>query len=193
MKKNNVKTLSFMAMFSALCFVGTFIHIPINVGSSTTMIHLGNIFLLVGSLYLGGIKGGLSAAVGMTIFDLTNGYATYAPSTFILKFLMAFVCGSVYTNLKDKNMNKNLVLLIALTCGGLTNIILDPIVTAYMRKWIFGLNQGGTNLIILYESFATVINAVIAISFSFVIYKTLEKANLTNKFVNTKIKETKTV
>jgi len=193
MKKNNIKTLSYMAMFSALCFVGTFIHIPINFGSSTTMIHLGNIFLLVAAICLGGIKGGLSAAVGMTIFDLTNGYVTYAPSTFILKFVMALVCGGVYTRLKDKKMNKDLVLLIALTCGGLTNIILDPIVTAYMRKWIFGLNQSGTNLVILYESFTTVVNAVIAISFSFVIYKTLEKANLTNKFSNAKFKETKTV
>lgn len=182
MRNNKVKQLSYMAMFSALCYVGTLIHIPINIGSSSTMIHLGNVFLLIAALSLGGFKGGLSAAVGMSIFDLTNGWATYAPSTFILKLVMGLVCGSLYTLIKKKKINYNLKIILPLIAGGITNIILDPIVTTYLRKWIFGLESEATSLLLKYESFATLINAVIAILLSFVMYKAIKKSHLLDAF-----------
>lgn len=67
------------ALMAALCYIGfQFLRIDIPIGGDKTAIHLGNAFCVLGALLLGGLKGGLAGAVGMTIADLTSGYADSA-------------------------------------------------------------------------------------------------------------------
>ena len=73
------------ALMAALCYIGfQFLRIDIPIGGDKTAIHLGNAFCVLGALLLGGLKGGLAGAVGMTIADLTSGYADSAPRTFFI-------------------------------------------------------------------------------------------------------------
>ena len=61
------------ALMAALCYIGfQFLRIDIPIGGDKTAIHLGNAFCVLGALLLGGLKGGLAGAVGMTIADLTE-------------------------------------------------------------------------------------------------------------------------
>ena len=73
------------ALIAALAYVGfQFLRIDIPVGTERTAIHLGNTFVVIGALLLGG-WGGFAGAMGLTLADLTSGYVTSAPKTFLLK------------------------------------------------------------------------------------------------------------
>ena len=50
---------------------------------------------VLAALLIGGFWGGMSGAVGLTIADLTSGYVTSAPKTFLLKLCIGLVSGFV--------------------------------------------------------------------------------------------------
>ena len=76
------------ALIAALAYVGfQFLRIDIPVGTERTAIHLGNTFVVIGALLLGG-WGGFAGAMGLTLADLTSGYVTSAPKTFLLKMII---------------------------------------------------------------------------------------------------------
>ncbi|MBQ1390276.1 MAG: ECF transporter S component, partial [Firmicutes bacterium] len=87
------KTLKIVecALIVALSYIGfQFLRVDIPVGTERTAIHLGNTFVVLGSLLLGG-WGGFAGAMGLTIADLTSGYVTSAPKTFILKLVIGLL------------------------------------------------------------------------------------------------------
>ncbi|MGM9971733.1 MAG: ECF transporter S component [Anaeroplasmataceae bacterium] len=94
-----------IAMFSALSCAGTFVQIRMPAGD---FVHLGNFVMITAALLLGGIEGGLVGSLGMGIYDLI--FYTSKPSTiirtFVLKFLIGFVVGTLfrYVLKKDKNV-----------------------------------------------------------------------------------------
>ena len=95
-KKVSVRTLCMAALFAALCYVGfAYCKIDIPVGMEKTAFHLGNVFCVLAALFLGGFWGGMSGAIGMTIADLTTGYVTSAPKTFLLKLCIGLAVGFV--------------------------------------------------------------------------------------------------
>ena len=77
MKKENttlVKKLAQAGLLAALCYIGfQFFRFDIPVGPEKTAFHFGNVFCVLAALLVGGVLGGLSGAVGMTIADLTSG------------------------------------------------------------------------------------------------------------------------
>lgn len=91
-KNQNIYTLAFMGVMSAVVFVSNYFSIPI----ASSRIHLGNVFCLLAGLLFGGIRGGLIAAVGSALFDLTfPAYAAESWITFINKGSMALLCGMI--------------------------------------------------------------------------------------------------
>lgn len=66
MEKNKIllTRITIIAVFTALCFSMTFIQIKISTGD---MIHLGNFVMVLATLLLGGISGGLVGSLGMDI------------------------------------------------------------------------------------------------------------------------------
>lgn len=91
-----VYRLAVIGLMSAMVFVCTYIHIDIPTGLGKTMIHFGNIICLLAGILFGPLTGGLAAGFGSAIYDLTD--ATFAPEfwiTFIMKFAMAFIAGSI--------------------------------------------------------------------------------------------------
>lgn len=96
-----------IALFIALCFVGTSIAIPFG----ASKVHLGNLVCLLASLLCDPLVGALSGALGMGIHDVMMGYAytTYL-RTFLLKFLMGFILGHLFRLLLKKKANGDLLL-----------------------------------------------------------------------------------
>lgn len=101
----------YIAIFSALCFIGTMISIPFG----ASKVHLGNFFCLLAGLLCGGIIGGLSGSLGMGLNDIIFGYSytTYI-RTFILKFLMGYIAGSLFNLLIKRNVKGTILIISSL-------------------------------------------------------------------------------
>lgn len=112
MKENRKILLKiiYIALFTALCFVGTMIAIPFG----ASKVHLGNFFCILAGLLCGGIIGGLAGSLGMGLNDIVFGYppSTYL-RTMILKFLMGFIVGTLFRILLKKNANAKLMNMIS--------------------------------------------------------------------------------
>ena len=82
------KRLTFTALFAALCCVST---VVITVPLPTGYFNTGDVFVLLAAWCLGPIYGVAAAAIGSALGDLFLGYALYAPATFFIKGLDAFI------------------------------------------------------------------------------------------------------
>jgi len=100
--------MTITALFSALCFVGTMIHIPMPSGG---MVHLGNFVMILAGLLCGGLVGGVSGSLGMGLYDVFTGYppSTYLRS-FLLKFLIGFLVGTLFRLFIKKSWKITLLL-----------------------------------------------------------------------------------
>ena len=81
MKTDNVKKITYAGLMAALCYVGYAVFPAIN--ASGTKVHIGNAFVVLGALLLGGLYGGLAGAIVLSIADITllanlNGLAVEA-------------------------------------------------------------------------------------------------------------------
>ena len=91
----NIKNLTTAALIAAFTCVATLISIG-PLPPTNGYIHLGDALVVFGGFLLGPVIGGISAAIGSAVADITLGYIAYAPATFIIKFLVAFVAGAIY-------------------------------------------------------------------------------------------------
>ena len=84
--------LTTTALFSALCFVGTYvIMIPMPLG----YINVGDSFVMLSGWSMG-VWGAVGAAIGSAMADVLSGYVIYAPATFVIKGLVAITAYLVY-------------------------------------------------------------------------------------------------
>ena len=56
-------------------------------------VHLGDAMIFLSVMLLGKRDGALAAGIGSALGDILGGYAFWAPWTFVIKFLMAFIMG----------------------------------------------------------------------------------------------------
>lgn len=83
------------ALFASICYVALFFMIPIPSPVGSPFIHFGNLFVILAALLFSGAVGGVAGSLGMGLFDLTQGWATYAPKTFILKLGIGLIVGLI--------------------------------------------------------------------------------------------------
>lgn len=84
------------ALLTALVFVSTFfIHIQLPIMASGGLVHLGNVMLFAIAIVFGKQKGAIAGAVGMALFDLSSGWAVWAPFTFIIRGVMGYMIGAI--------------------------------------------------------------------------------------------------
>lgn len=87
-KAISAKQLSFAALFSALCCIGTLaIVIPLPNG----YFNVGDVFVLLAGWCLGPVYGAIAAAIGSALADIISGFTLYALPTFFIKGIEAFV------------------------------------------------------------------------------------------------------
>jgi len=183
MKNDHVYKLSMAALFAALCYIGfAYFKIDIPVGTEKTAFHLGNVFCVLAALFIGPFWGGLSGAVGMTIADLTSGYVTSAPKTFLLKLCIGLIAGfvahKVFHISKDSERKVPLPVATVLSCtaGMAFNVVADPVVGYFYKTYVLGVPQEAANIWAKMGAVTTLVNAVVAVIAATVFYLALRPA-----------------
>ncbi|MFD3157056.1 ECF transporter S component [Haloimpatiens sp. FM7330] len=116
------KRLVLIGLFSAICFIGTFLHIPIDFGGSSTMIHLGTTAIFISAIFIGK-DAGWAGAIGCALFDAMNPkFAAWVLPTFIIKGLTGFVVGYIAFMFakRGNNLVQNIIAFIA---GGVVSLL----------------------------------------------------------------------
>ena len=177
-----VKKMTQAALFAALAYVGFQVfRFDIPVGTEKTAFHLGNTFVVLAALLLGGTWGGLSGAVGLTLADLTSGYVTSAPKTFFLKLCIGLIVGVVAHRIfhltKEKSPKKvTMITFVASAFGMAFNVVADPLVGYFYKKILFGIPQEMAAALAKMSAVTTFVNAVVAVILAGVFYLALRPA-----------------
>ena len=182
MKHDQIMKLALTGLFAALSYVVfTFLQIKIPLpGGDATSIHLGNAVCVLGALILGGFYGGLGGALGMTIGDLFDPiYIVYAPKTFICKFLIGLIAGTLahrIGKINDSRDRKHILkwTMIAAGAGLLFNVFADPLL-GYVYKLII-LGRPAAQVTLAWNFASTGINAALSFIVSVVVYMALRPA-----------------
>ena len=90
MNHQKITRLVITALFAALTCVATSI-IKLPTVGTNGYVNIGDMVVLLCAWLIGGAYGGLAAGMGSALADLLGGYGSYAPGTFVIKFLMAVV------------------------------------------------------------------------------------------------------
>ena len=145
-KEDSLKKLVFASIFAALTYiVFTFLSIPIpTIAGDKVTVHLGNAFCVLGALILGSFYGGAGGALGLTIADLMHPvYIVQAPSTFVIKFLMGILVGTIAHKMGHISTEKDLSKVFrwtvaAVVAGLLFNAVCDPTIRYFYKILILG-------------------------------------------------------
>lgn len=177
-----VKRLAYSALFAALAYIGfQYFRFDLSVGGEKTAFHLGNTFVVLAALFLGGTWGGMAGAIGLALADLTSAYATSAPKTFFLKLCIGLITGLVahtICHLSKAHGSKKIlrITLVASICGLAFNIVADPLVGYFYKKYLFGVPQDIASALAKLSSLTTAVNAVLSAVLSVLIYTALRPA-----------------
>ena len=181
-RKTDIRTLTLSALFAALCYIGfAYLRLDIPVGTEKTAFHFGNVFCVLAALFLGGFWGGMSGAVGLTIADLTSAYITSAPKTFLLKFCIGLVAGFAAHRVfhisreQDRKISLPVAVTLSSACGMIFNIVADPVAGYFYKMYVLGIPQQAANLWAKMGAVTTLVNGVIAIIVSSVLYLAVRK------------------
>lgn len=186
----NVKKLALAALFAALSYIGFQVfRFDIPVGTEKTAFHLGNTFVALGALFIGGAMGGAAGAVGLTIADLTSGYATSAPKTFILKLLIGLIVGFMahaVFKINEIIEKKKLLMATVLSaaCGLAFNIVADPLVGYLYKQYVLGIPQEISAAFAKIAALTTSVNAVASVIFATILYIALRPVLKKEGFLN---------
>ena len=184
--KNSVRKLTYTALFAVLNYIAFAygkINIP-TVAGGYTAIHIANAVVVVSSFVLGPVYGGLAGAIGLSISDLLDPrYVASAPKTFLMKFMIGFIAGTVADRLQlvNKTSQKEIIKVTAISaaCGLGFNVIFDPIIGYFYKRYLLGLTPQLVSIMQTWAAGTTFINAVIcvfvAVAFYLAIYKTVSK------------------
>ena len=181
MEHKRILQLTQCALIAALAYVGfQFLRIDIPVGTERTAIHLGNTFVVLGALLLGG-WGGFAGALGLTMADLTSGYLTSAPKTFLLKLVIGLIATLVSRKLfhieKEPGVKAQAKIALLSSAAALgVNVFLDPLFGYFYKAYIFGIPQDLSAALAKIGSATTLVNAVASTLLVFILWPSLYTA-----------------
>ncbi len=117
METTETRKMVYMAMFIAMVFVATNIrvHLPLGAGG---LVHIGTLMMFAIALKYGKHYGAISAAIGMTLFDVVMGWGAWAPGTFVVRLAAGYAVGF----LAESKNGQGLVMwrnVMAIAVGGL--------------------------------------------------------------------------
>ena len=98
-KKTDIYDITVIGLFTALTFLFTMVNIKLPLGQGG-LIHLGNIPLFLGAILFGKKAGSMIGGIGMAMFDVLNGWVTWAPFTLVVVGLMGFTMGAITSKKK---------------------------------------------------------------------------------------------
>lgn len=201
MEKRNqtILKLAQTALLAALCFVSfTFLQIKIPMpGGDATSIHIGNAFCVLAALLLGGLYGGLSGAIGMTVADIMDPvYLPGAPKTFVLKLCIGLIVGIVAHRVAKINESRDKKYIfrwsvIASVAGLGFNVVADPLVGYFYKQYVLGQPQQMAEVLAKWSTATTFVNAVVSTVLVAFLYNVLRPVLLKSGLldVKTQVKE----
>lgn len=132
LKQFNTKKLVLSALFAALtCACTMVVTIPSPTGG---YVHAGDCFVILSGVFLGPVVGGLAGGIGSMLSDVFLGYMSYAPATFIIKFLAAFAVGFIFRSTR-KLSNSNRTRVFQFTfCGLVSSAIV--VIGYFFYEWL---------------------------------------------------------
>ena len=184
-KTGQIRTMVTVGLMAALVFIFTYIRIeiPVSITGGKTMLHLGNVFCLLGGLLFGGIPGGLAAGFGSALFDLFSEYASEAWITFINKFAMGLVAGLI-AHMGTTKLAGKAKAIVAAVFGSLTYCLLYIAKTIVMQRFVYGLPWEGVWPIVAVKGAVTLTNGMIAVIASLILYFVLKPALVRSHILN---------
>lgn len=133
------RRIVYMALFITMVFVATNIRVHFPLGSGG-LIHIGTLMMFAIALKYGKTYGAISAAIGMSMFDILMGWGAWAPGTFVVRLIAGFVVGYL-AETKDGQGLSMLKNIFAISMGGVV------IVSGYyLFESFFITNFGGALL-----------------------------------------------
>lgn len=100
MQNSKTRMLVFTALLSALCCVATMtIAIPTPLGG---YVHAGDCVVLLSAFMLNPIAAAFAAGIGSAFADIFAGYVVFAPATFVIKALVAYIASMLFRHMKFK-------------------------------------------------------------------------------------------
>ena len=182
-RTTTTRKIVFTSLLAALCYIGfSYFRIDIPVGSEKTAFHLGNVFCELAALLIGCFWGGMSGAIGMTIADLTTGYVTSAPKTFLLKLCIGLIAGFVahkvfhITSEEKRKVSLPVATVLSCAAGMGFNVVADPVVGYFYKTYILGGPQSVASIWAKMGAITTLVNAVVAVLVASVFYLALRPA-----------------
>ena len=182
---NKTRKIVFTAMFAVINYIA-FTYGKINitlVAGTSTAIHIANAIVVLSSWFLGPVYGGLAGAIGLSLADVLDPrYITSAPKTFFLKFMIGLISGLLAQklSLSTKTERKDIIRVSAISAiAGLGfNVFADPVVGYFYRKYLLGMDQDAAKIIASWVAGTTLINAIICVFVSVILYLALYKTFL---------------
>ena len=173
---NKTLKIAVIGLMAALAYVSfTFLQIKIPTPGGTTSFHLGNTFVVLAALLIGGVPGGIAGSIGMGIGDLLDPiYVTYATKTIILKLMIGVVTGLVaHKVFKIKNLEgKKLyfAVIISAVAGLAFNVVGEPLFGYFYNSVILGAPEKAAMTLAGWNAITTSTNAILSIIISSILY-----------------------
>lgn len=163
-----------IGLFAAICFVGTYLHIPIDFGGSSTMIHLGTTAIFISAIFIGK-DAGFAGAIGCALFDaLDPRFAVWVIPTFIIKGLTGYIVGYISFMFK-KQGNSMLQNIIAFIVGGIVSLL-----GYYIVNWFVFVGFHVALLKMISSFITTAIGVIITIPIAAIIKPIINKSGVNN-------------
>lgn len=117
-------------------------------------INLGDTFIFVGSILLGGKSGFLLGGIGSALADILSGYAHWAPFTLVIKGLEGYIAGFAQPFYNRERANYSFIIIIFMISAFImvagyfvTEIIMYGIAAAFAELG-GNLFQGGASIVL---------------------------------------------
>ncbi len=180
---STTQKIAMSALFAALAYISfQYLKIPIKLpGGDNTYFHLGNTFVVLGALMLGGVYGGLAGGIGLAIADLTSGLPIYAVTTLFLKLVMGLIAGLAahrigHINEKLEARKYMLWCAIAAVVSLGANIVLDPLVGFFRNRYLLQMEAHFSDITAKLTAGVTFVNAVLSVMAVCILYRVLRPA-----------------
>lgn len=179
---SNVKTQDVVqvALMAALTYIATAV-INVPMGSIVKgVIHLGDSMVFLAAVLIGRKKAFLSSAIGMCMFDLFSPYIIWAPFTFFIKGIMAYIAATIAyrKNYDGNNMWNNII---AFALAGVWMIAAYYGAGVIIMHFVMNVAFGQAFILSAAEIPGNIVHIVAGIILAVPLGRVLKKANVIKK------------
>ncbi|MCL1829851.1 MAG: ECF transporter S component [Oscillospiraceae bacterium] len=179
--RTSIYRITAIGLMTAIVFVSNYIQFGIDTPLGPTRIHIANGICLLAALLFGELGGGIAAGLGSFLYDLTNpAYAATSWVTFLMKFLLAYICGIIiYAKYRQSTTSTPGLFrrILGTTIGSLSYVVMYVLKQYIEQCLILGYAVETVMFTTLTVKLpVSLINAAIAIPVSILIYHAVSPA-----------------